>query len=80
MTAMSLAPASPAPIPRRTPRDRADAREIERQLLVRYHQEGDLAAREELVERFCRWRGTWRFATRTPTSPSTTCCRSRAWA
>jgi RNA polymerase sigma-B factor len=30
----------------------ADARETERLLLVRYHEEGDLAAREELVERF----------------------------
>jgi RNA polymerase sigma-B factor len=29
-----------------------DAREAERLLLVRYHEEGDLAAREELVERF----------------------------
>jgi RNA polymerase sigma-B factor len=29
-----------------------DAREAERQLLVRYHEEGDLAAREELCERF----------------------------
>ena len=28
------------------------AREAERQLLIRYHLEGDLAAREELVERF----------------------------
>ena len=32
-------------------RDRAAAREIERALLIRYHREGDLAAREELVER-----------------------------
>jgi RNA polymerase sigma-B factor len=52
MTVLSLAPASPAPIPRRTAGRRADARERERQLLVRYHDEGDLAAREELVERF----------------------------
>ncbi|HKP20984.1 MAG TPA: SigB/SigF/SigG family RNA polymerase sigma factor [Thermoleophilaceae bacterium] len=29
-----------------------DARETERQLLVRYHEEGDIAAREELCERF----------------------------
>ena len=29
-----------------------DARETERQLLVRYHESGDLAAREELCERF----------------------------
>jgi RNA polymerase sigma-B factor len=52
MTVLSPAPASPATIPRRAPRDRADARELERQLLIRYHQEGDLAAREELVQRF----------------------------
>jgi RNA polymerase sigma-B factor len=32
--------------------DRAAARALERELLVRYHREGDLAAREELVERF----------------------------
>jgi RNA polymerase sigma-B factor len=32
--------------------DRATARELERQLLVRYHEEGDLAARQELCERF----------------------------
>jgi RNA polymerase sigma-B factor len=31
--------------------DRAAAREIERELLIRYHRTGDLAAREELVER-----------------------------
>jgi RNA polymerase sigma-B factor len=51
MTAIALAAASPALIPRRTGRDRAAVREVERRLLVRYHQEGDLAAREELVER-----------------------------
>ncbi len=32
--------------------DRAASREIERDLLIRYHERGDLAAREELVERF----------------------------
>jgi RNA polymerase sigma-B factor len=37
---------------RRAPCWGADARETERLLLVRYHQNGDLAAREELVERF----------------------------
>ena len=52
MPAVTLAPASPAPIPRRTTDDRAAIREVERRLLVRYHQEGDLAAREELVKRF----------------------------
>ena len=51
MTPVSLVPASPAPIPRRTAGDRASVREVERQLLVRYHHQGDLAAREELVER-----------------------------
>jgi RNA polymerase sigma-B factor len=39
-------------IPRRSGCDRAEAREAERQLLVRYHRDGDLAAREELIERF----------------------------
>ena len=34
------------------PHARPDARETERLLLVRYHRDGDLAAREELVERF----------------------------
>ena len=38
--------------PRRAPCTGTDARETERQLLVRYHDEGDLAAREELCERF----------------------------
>jgi len=37
---------------RRAPCSGADARETERLLLVRYHKLGDLAAREELVERF----------------------------
>ena len=32
--------------------NRAAARELERELLIRYHEFGDLAAREELVERF----------------------------
>jgi len=32
--------------------DRAAARELEQELLIRYHDLGDLAAREELVERF----------------------------
>jgi RNA polymerase sigma-B factor len=53
MTAVTLAPASRAAKPHRTApnRDRAAAREAERQLLLRYRR-GDLAAREELVERF----------------------------
>src|SRR5688500_20386495 len=37
---------------RRAPCAGDDARENERLLLVRYHHHGDLAAREELVERF----------------------------
>jgi RNA polymerase sigma-B factor len=37
---------------RRAPCAGADTRETERLLLVRYHEDGDLAAREELVERF----------------------------
>jgi RNA polymerase sigma-B factor len=36
----------------RPSRDHGDAREAERQLLVRYHLGGDLDAREELVQRF----------------------------
>jgi RNA polymerase sigma-B factor len=53
MSAIALAPAGSLRIPRRRkPCDRAQARETERQLLLRYHREGDLAAREELVERF----------------------------
>jgi RNA polymerase sigma-B factor len=53
MSAIALAPAGPERISRRRkPSDRAEARAVERQLLVRYHFEGDLAAREELVERF----------------------------
>src|SRR5215211_4084913 len=51
MTAATLAP-PPARIPRRTPCTQSDAREIERLLLVRYHEHGDLEAREELCERF----------------------------
>jgi RNA polymerase sigma-B factor len=52
MPAVTLAPASPVPSPRRTTDDRAAIWEVERRLLVRYHQEGDLAAREELIKRF----------------------------
>ena len=46
-------PASRRPYSR--PRDlheRAQAREVEHELLVRYHRDGDVAAREELAERF----------------------------
>jgi RNA polymerase sigma-B factor len=53
MTVTQLAPARRSRIgPRRSSCDRAQERETERQLLVRYHRQGDLAAREELVERF----------------------------
>ena len=65
MTAAALASASTSSTPRpiapagtgrlaarRRSHDRESARETERRLLVRYHREGDLAAREELVERF----------------------------
>lgn len=52
MAAVAL-PASPVLSPRRqVPRDRADRDRTERRLLVEYHRDGDLAAREELVERF----------------------------
>jgi RNA polymerase sigma-B factor len=49
---VALAPPSHSRFSRRRACDREEARETERQLLVRYHANGDLAAREELVERF----------------------------
>jgi RNA polymerase sigma-B factor len=56
MAATTLADASPTTRPRRRARDhngdREDARAAERRLLRRYHRWGDLAAREELCERF----------------------------
>ena len=52
MSAVALASPSLPRFSRRTPCDRAKAQETERQLLIRYHSEGDLAAREELAERF----------------------------
>jgi RNA polymerase sigma-B factor len=52
MSAVALAPASVPPAPRRPAPAPTDAREAERQLLIAYHRNGDLAAREELVERF----------------------------
>ena len=52
MSALALALPSAPRLPRRKDSDRAAAQETERQLLVRYHREGDLAAREELAERF----------------------------
>jgi RNA polymerase sigma-B factor len=52
MTVATLALPRIARTPRRAPCAGADARETERLLLVHYHELGDLAAREELVERF----------------------------
>jgi RNA polymerase sigma-B factor len=51
MCAVALAPPRLSPTANPERRDRAAAREIERALLIRYHRTGDLAAREELVER-----------------------------
>jgi RNA polymerase sigma-B factor len=50
----AVAPAVPGviPLPRRTECHGEDARETERELLLRYHRHGDLTAREELAERF----------------------------
>ena len=52
MSAVALASPSLPRFTRRKDFDVAEARETERQLLIRYHREGDLAAREELAERF----------------------------
>src|SRR5919112_3194268 len=52
MTATTVVVPLPPRSHRRAPCWGADARETERLLLVRYHQHGDLRAREELVERF----------------------------
>jgi RNA polymerase sigma-B factor len=52
MTAATLAAPRPILGERRTPFKSTDSRDIERELLVRYHEEGDLAAREELCARF----------------------------
>jgi RNA polymerase sigma-B factor len=52
MTAATLAAPHASPFPRRAGCAGEDSREIERRLLLRYHQEGDLQAREELCERF----------------------------
>jgi RNA polymerase sigma-B factor len=52
MTVATLAAASAPRRRRRSGSGRADAPEAERQLLARYHRWGDLAAREELVQRF----------------------------
>jgi RNA polymerase sigma-B factor len=52
MSAIAVASATLPRLSRRKECDRAQARETERQLLFRYHHDGDLFAREELVERF----------------------------
>jgi RNA polymerase sigma-B factor len=52
MTAVTLAAPRPLRSHRRVPGTGADVRQIESRLLERYHDEGDLKAREELVERF----------------------------
>jgi RNA polymerase sigma-B factor len=51
---MSVALAAPSRprFARRKDCDRSAAQETERQLLIEYHRDGDLAAREELAERF----------------------------
>jgi RNA polymerase sigma-B factor len=52
MCAVALAPPRLPRISHATGRDRAATREIEHQLLIRYHRDGDLAARDQLTERF----------------------------
>jgi RNA polymerase sigma-B factor len=51
MNAVTFAEASPPLLPRAKRRERTAARDIEHRLLISYHREGDLAAREQLVER-----------------------------
>jgi RNA polymerase sigma-B factor len=51
MCAVALAPPRLSQTTNPERRDRAAERELERALLIRYHRAGDLAAREELVER-----------------------------
>jgi RNA polymerase sigma-B factor len=51
MSAVALAPPELSRTANPERADRAAAREIERELLIRYHRTGDLDAREELVER-----------------------------
>ena len=52
MSAVALATTRAPLFNRRKDGDRAQAREAERQLLNRYHDSGDIHAREELAERF----------------------------
>ena len=49
---VALAPPLSPRFARRKSCDRAEAQETERQLLIRYHRDGDIASRAELVERF----------------------------
>ena len=51
MSAVALAPQSLSRTTSPERHDRTDTREIEHALLLRYHRTGDLAAREEVVER-----------------------------
>jgi RNA polymerase sigma-B factor len=52
MCAVALAPPRLSQTTHPESGDRGGARQLERELLVRYHDFGDIAAREELVERF----------------------------
>src|SRR5215207_8025386 len=52
MCAVALAPPRLSQTTHPEGDDRAAARSLERRLLIRYHRDGDLAARDELVERF----------------------------
>jgi RNA polymerase sigma-B factor len=52
MCAVALVPPRRPGAPREDRPGRAAARETERRLLVRYHRRGDVAARDELAERF----------------------------
>jgi RNA polymerase sigma-B factor len=52
MSAVALASPSFPAFSRHRTEDRAEARETERKLLLSYHRYGDVAAREELAERF----------------------------
>jgi RNA polymerase sigma-B factor len=52
MCAVALAPPRLSQTTHPEGGDRAAARELERELLIRYHESGDVAARGELVERF----------------------------
>ena len=52
MCAVALAPPRLLQTTHPAAGDRAAARELERELLIRYHEFGDLAAREELVRRY----------------------------